>query len=138
MTSLTLTTVDPKDFHPHFNNATIKALYPPEGQSFYPGAGGAEHAGRAHFDELFDGVDDLIKRVADVESPEILRVRAKVYAALVVAKSSLANRASRVRERSLPMFDGVRGDDGRPATEELGVALLLGVGLALVASLRQY
>jgi hypothetical protein len=103
-----------------------------------PGAGGAEHAGRAHFDELFDGVDDLIKRVADVESPEILRVRAKVYAALVVAKSSLANRASRVRERSLPMFDGVRGDDGRPATEELGVALLLGVGLALVASLRQY
>jgi hypothetical protein len=40
-----------------------------------PRAGGAEHAGRAHFDELFDGVDDLLKRVADVESPEILRVR---------------------------------------------------------------
>jgi len=99
-----------------------------------PGAGGA---GRAHFDELFDGVDDLIKRVADVESPEILRVRAKVYAALVVAKGSLAVRANQVRERSLPMADGLQSDDDRPPSEELGVALLLGVGLALVASLRQ-
>jgi hypothetical protein len=103
-----------------------------------PGAGGAEHAGRAHFDELFDGVDDLIKRVADVESPEILRVRAKVYAALVVAKGSLAYRANQVREGSLPTVDGVQRDDGRLPEEELGVALLLGVGLALVASMGQY
>jgi hypothetical protein len=107
-----------------------------------PGPGGAEYAGRAHFDELFDGVDDLIKRVADVESPEILRVRAKVYAALVVAKGSLAyranHRANQVRERSLPMADGVQSDDGPLPAEELGVALLLGVGLALVASWRQY
>jgi ElaB/YqjD/DUF883 family membrane-anchored ribosome-binding protein len=101
----------------------------------YPGAGGAD---RANFDELLDGVDDLIKRVADVESPEILRVRAKVYAALVVARSSLSDCANHVRERSLPMVDDVQSDDGRLPAEELGAALLLGVGLALVASLQQY
>ena len=100
-----------------------------------PGAGAA---GSAHFDELFDGVDDLIKRVADVESPDILRMRAKVYAALVVAKGSLlAGRANRVRERSQPRVDDVQSDEGRLPAEELGVALLLGVSLALVASLRQ-
>jgi hypothetical protein len=103
-----------------------------------PGAGGAEHAGCAHFVELFDGVDDLIKRVADVESPEILRVRARVHTALVAAKSALADCANQVRERSLPTDDGVQNDDRRLPTEELGVALLLGLGLALVASLRQY
>ena len=53
------------------------------------GAGRAEAASRTQFDELFDGVDDLIKRVADVESPEIRKTRAKVHAALVVAKNAL-------------------------------------------------
>ena len=101
------------------------------------GSGGAEYASRAHFNELFDGVDDLIKRVADVESPEILRVRAKVYAALVVARGSLAVRANQVRERSSPIV-GFRSDHDSLPAEELGVALLLGAGLALVASLRQY
>jgi hypothetical protein len=41
------------------------------------------------------------------------------------------------RERSLPTV-GVQNEDRRLPPEELGVDLLLGLGLALVASLRQY
>ncbi|MHB8478673.1 MAG: hypothetical protein ACYDBZ_20645, partial [Steroidobacteraceae bacterium] len=40
------------------------------------------------FEELFDGVDDLIKRVADTENLEIRRIRAKVHASMAVAKSA--------------------------------------------------
>lgn len=33
--------------------------------------------------ELSDGVDDLIKRVADTENPEIRKIRAKAHASMV-------------------------------------------------------
>ena len=42
-------------------------------------------------DDLFEGVDDLIKRVADTENPEIRRIRARVHASMRVAKSALAS-----------------------------------------------
>jgi hypothetical protein len=42
---------------------------------------------------LFDGVDDLIKRVADTENPEIRKIRAKVHASMVVARSASRTRA---------------------------------------------
>jgi ElaB/YqjD/DUF883 family membrane-anchored ribosome-binding protein len=103
---------------------------------------GGRGAGRSQVDELFNEVDDLIKRVADVDSPEILRVRARVHAALVVAKSAFADGAHRIRERptpvfkSLPMFDEVPDDHDTLPAENLGVALLVGLGLGLVASWR--
>jgi ElaB/YqjD/DUF883 family membrane-anchored ribosome-binding protein len=101
-------------------------------------------ASRAPVDDLFTEVDDLIKRVADVDSPEILKVRAKVHAALVVAKSAFAGGAHRIRERpatnvgTVPAFDEVEHDDDLPPTDDLGIVLLVGLGLGLVASLRQY
>ena len=53
--------------------------------------------------ELFADVDDLIRRVADCENPEIRKVRAKVYAALEAAKSSFDGRANQVRRHAPPM-----------------------------------
>jgi ElaB/YqjD/DUF883 family membrane-anchored ribosome-binding protein len=52
------------------------------------------------FKQLFDSVDDLIKRVADIESPEIQKIRAKVRVALIVAKSALRDGASQVRRQA--------------------------------------
>jgi ElaB/YqjD/DUF883 family membrane-anchored ribosome-binding protein len=101
-------------------------------------SGGGGGAGRTSVNELFNEVDDLIKRVADVDSPEILRVRARVHAALVVAKSAFADGAHRIRERPAPVFNGVQDDDDTLPAEDLGVALLVGLGLGLVASWRQY
>jgi hypothetical protein len=46
------------------------------------------------FADLFDGIDDLMRRVADVENSEIRRSRAKVYAASVAAKTAIKNNAA--------------------------------------------
>jgi ElaB/YqjD/DUF883 family membrane-anchored ribosome-binding protein len=113
------------------------------------GAGRAKETVGTHFEELFDGVDDLIKRVADVENPEIRKIRARVHFALVAAKGAfddgatqLPPRAAQVRPEAAQaaeahFVDCTDGDihDTGPA---LGVAaLLLGLGLGLIASLRQ-
>jgi ElaB protein len=48
------------------------------------------------FRELFDGVEDLIKRVSEVDSPEIQKIRAKARVALMMAKSAIADGATHV------------------------------------------
>jgi ElaB/YqjD/DUF883 family membrane-anchored ribosome-binding protein len=104
------------------------------------------------FEELFDGVDDLIRRVADVENPEIRRIRARVHASMVAArgvaargvasngvaaKDAVEDGASQVRRRAVQAAndaDDYLRDYPGPA---LGVALLVGLGLGLIVSLRQ-
>ena len=99
------------------------------------GAGRVTNGVPTPFDELFDGVDDLIKRVADVESPEIRKIRAKVHAALVVAKSALKDSGNQVRRPAVQVADGTEGYLSDDSGESLGLALLVGVGLGLVVSL---
>jgi ElaB/YqjD/DUF883 family membrane-anchored ribosome-binding protein len=93
------------------------------------------------FEELFDGIDDLIHRVADSDSPEIRKSRAKVYATMVAAKSALeqqANhtRADPVRADLTPIGDMVEDFLRDHSGERLGAALLVGLGLGLLAALR--
>jgi ElaB protein len=52
------------------------------------------------FRELFDGVEDLIKRVSEVDSPEIQKIRAKARVALMMAKSAIADGATHVGNRA--------------------------------------
>lgn len=65
-------------------------------------AAGSEQAKAANgkldeqFRALFDGVEDLIKRVSEVNSPEVQKIRAKARVALMVAKSAIADGASHV------------------------------------------
>jgi ElaB/YqjD/DUF883 family membrane-anchored ribosome-binding protein len=87
--------------------------------------------------DLFAGVDDLIRRVADTENPEIRKTRAKVYAALVVARSAYENSAPHVRLVTPPSADGAGEHLEEYPGPALGVALLVGLGLGLVVSLRQ-
>jgi ElaB/YqjD/DUF883 family membrane-anchored ribosome-binding protein len=110
------------------------------------GTGRTKEAAGTPLEELFDGVDDLIRRVADTENPEIRRVRAKVHAALVAAKgafeakstsedtASQPNPARRPAAQVTGSDDDALGDYSGPA---LGVALLVGLGLGLVVSSRQ-
>jgi ElaB/YqjD/DUF883 family membrane-anchored ribosome-binding protein len=85
-------------------------------------------------DELFEGVDDLIKRVADTEDPEIRRIRAKVHASMAVAKTALEDGAAMPVHRRTPPFDDDTGDD---PDQGLSVALLVGVGLGVIMSMQQ-
>jgi ElaB/YqjD/DUF883 family membrane-anchored ribosome-binding protein len=107
------------------------------------GAGRAKNAVASPFDELFDGVDDLIKRVADVESPEVRKIRAKVHAALVAAKSALAAKndlkdsTNQIGRQVVQVADGTDDYWDEEPERSLGLALLVGVGLGLVVSLRQ-
>jgi len=97
--------------------------------------------------ELFDGVDDLIRRVAHTECPETRKVRARVHAALVAARKAFDNvvKTAPTPSPSQPLpvaaateddthpFDGTATQalDGT-VTHALGVALLLGLGLGLM------
>jgi ElaB/YqjD/DUF883 family membrane-anchored ribosome-binding protein len=83
--------------------------------------------------ELFDGVDDLIHRVADAENPEIRKSRAKVYATMVIARNALEQRANQPAQ--LAQF-GDSDDDNLTAYSAQKVALnvLLGLSLGLITS----
>ena len=88
------------------------------------------------FEELFDGVDDLIKRVADTENPEIRKIRAKVHASMVVAKSACKGLGPAVRPSSLAFrADADPIDEDYPG-EAVGVALLVGLGLGVIMSMQ--
>jgi ElaB/YqjD/DUF883 family membrane-anchored ribosome-binding protein len=101
------------------------------------GSGRAQEAAGSPLEELFDVVDDLIRRVADSENPEIRKVRVKVRAALVAARSAVEDPANQPNQ-ACSQAGQVTGsaDDVHPGPA-LGVALLVGLGLGLVASSRQ-
>jgi ElaB/YqjD/DUF883 family membrane-anchored ribosome-binding protein len=87
--------------------------------------------------DLFDGVDDLIKRVADTENPEIRKSRAKVHASMMAARGAYADDAAPSR-RHAAFLDDCDGEvPGESAEEALGVALLVGVGLGVIMSMEQ-
>jgi ElaB/YqjD/DUF883 family membrane-anchored ribosome-binding protein len=91
--------------------------------------------------ELFAGVDDLIRRVADSENPEIRQIRAKVYTALAAARSSFDGGAAPMRRPALQFAPQIINGADEYIEEDpgpvLGIALLVGLGLGLVVSLRQ-
>jgi ElaB/YqjD/DUF883 family membrane-anchored ribosome-binding protein len=56
----------------------------------------ARDSARGQFSDLFESVEDLIKRVAEIDSPEIQRIRAKARVALIAAKSAAQDGATHV------------------------------------------
>ena len=100
----------------------------------------AQSCGSAPFAELFDGVDDLIKRVADAESPEILKLRAKVRVALADAKSAVG-RGGLAHTQAAPAAQSTHAPESVGAAvneyplQALNVALLMGVGFCLTIAL---
>jgi ElaB/YqjD/DUF883 family membrane-anchored ribosome-binding protein len=84
--------------------------------------------------ELFDGVEDLLKRVADVDSPDIQKIRAKVRVALRLAKSALDDSATHV-SRHARRVAGATDDYLREYPwYALGLGTLVGVGLGVLVA----
>jgi ElaB/YqjD/DUF883 family membrane-anchored ribosome-binding protein len=73
------------------------------------------------FEELFDGVDDLIKRVADTENPEIRKIRAKVHASMMAAKIACEGGT----------HTGANTVNEESPEEALGVVFLVGLGVIM-------
>ena len=81
------------------------------------------------FNELADSVDDLLKRISDVDSPDIRKIRTKVQIALAVAKSAWEDTTEYANQQ---VANSLRrpGDYVRESPwRALGLATLLGVGL---------
>jgi ElaB protein len=89
----------------------------------------AQDALSEQFQELFDGVEDLLKRVADVQSPELQKIRAKARVAMMMAKSALQDSATHVG-RQARRAAGTTDDYLREYPwYALGAGTLLGFGL---------
>jgi ElaB/YqjD/DUF883 family membrane-anchored ribosome-binding protein len=114
----------------------------PAGSQESPGPNGKVNE---QFQELFDGVEDLIKRVSEADSPEIQKIRAKARVALMMAKSAFADGATHVGKHARRAA-GSTGDYVRRAagsTDEyvreypwyaLGAGAVLGFALGIIVS----
>jgi ElaB/YqjD/DUF883 family membrane-anchored ribosome-binding protein len=95
-------------------------------------AAGAEFTQKFH--ELFDSVEDLIKRVAEVDSPEIQKMRAKARVAMLMAKSALQDGATHVGRRAR-WAAGTTDDYLREYPwHALGIGTLLGFGVGVLVA----
>ena len=95
-------------------------------------SGDSDAAVGANFKPLFDGVDDLIKRVADIESAEVQKIRAKVRVALMVAKSALHDSASQARRRALQVASTADGYVHDFPWQSIGAAGLMGMMVGML------
>ncbi len=94
------------------------------------GGGGTEWA------NLLSDVEDLVKRVADVDDADIARIRSRVEDTLAKAKSTAGAGLAAARERA---------EDASEATDEyvrenpwaaIGIAAAIGIVIGLVAGRR--
>ena len=90
----------------------------------------ASHAATGDpFDELADSVDDLLRRISDVDSPDVRKIRTKVQVALAIAKSAWQDTAAYANQR---VTNSLRRPDEyvrESPWRAVGLATLLGFGL---------
>src|ERR1700730_953962 len=91
-----------------------------------------KHASNARgdaFDDLVDGIDDLLKRISDLDSPEINKIRTKVQIALSAAKSAWKDTAQYAGER---VTNALRWPDEHlreSPWRAVGIATVVGIGM---------
>jgi ElaB/YqjD/DUF883 family membrane-anchored ribosome-binding protein len=89
------------------------------------------------FQDLFASVEDLIKRVAEIDSPEIQKIRAKARVALMAAKSAVqdgATHAGRQARRAAETTDDYLREYPWYA---VGLGTLIGFGAGLMVARSQ-
>lgn len=96
----------------------------------------AEAAASAEFKHLFDAVDELIKRVADIESAEIKKIRAKVRIGLMAAKSAVQDDASQVKRQAMQVASATDGYIRSYPWKSVGAATLAVVAVGLLVAPR--
>ncbi len=81
------------------------------------------------FNDLVESIDDLLKRISDIDSPDIKKIRAKTQIALSAAKSALQDTAQYAGQQ---VTNSLRrpGDYLRDSPwRALGIATVVGVGV---------
>jgi len=85
------------------------------------------------FKDLFSGVEDLLKRIADIDSPEIQKMRAKVRVALIAAQSAAQDGATHVRKRARAAAQVTDEYVRDYPWRALGLGALVGLSIGMVA-----
>jgi ElaB/YqjD/DUF883 family membrane-anchored ribosome-binding protein len=86
------------------------------------------------FHDLFDGVEDLIKRVAEIDSPDIQKIRAKARVALMAARSAAQDGADHVGRRARRAAETTDGYLREYPWYALGLVTLIGFGAGVLAA----
>jgi ElaB/YqjD/DUF883 family membrane-anchored ribosome-binding protein len=107
-----------------------------ESNTSRPGASTGQDPTNTQFHELFDGVEDLIKRIAELDSPEIQKIRAKARAALIVARSAVQDGAVHVGRKARQAAEVTDDYLREYPWYALGLIALLGFGAGLLAARR--
>jgi ElaB/YqjD/DUF883 family membrane-anchored ribosome-binding protein len=90
--------------------------------------------GRGQFSDLFDNVEDLIKRVAEIDSPDIQKIRAKARVALMAAKSAAQDSATHVGRRARRAAETTDGYLREYPWYALGLGTLIGFGVGVLVA----
>jgi ElaB/YqjD/DUF883 family membrane-anchored ribosome-binding protein len=85
----------------------------------------AKNSANDDFSDLTSGVEDLLQRIADVDTPEVRKIRAKVEVALAAAKSAWRDTTSYANRTLHRPGEFVRESPWKT----VGIATLLGIGL---------
>jgi ElaB/YqjD/DUF883 family membrane-anchored ribosome-binding protein len=102
-----------------------------------PGESDGQDPISTQFQELFDGMEDLIKRVGEVESPETQKIRAKARAALIVARSAVQDGALHVGRKARQAAEATDDYLREYPWYALGLVALIGFGAGLLAARRR-
>lgn len=86
------------------------------------------------FHDLFEGVEDLIKRVAEIDSPDIQKIRAKARVALIAAKSAAQDGATHVGRQARRAAETTDGYIREYPWYALGLVTLIGFGAGVLAA----
>jgi ElaB/YqjD/DUF883 family membrane-anchored ribosome-binding protein len=81
------------------------------------------------FDDLLHSVDDLLNRIADVDSPEITKIRAKVQVAMAIAKSAWRDTTQFANQQVRNTLNWPGDYLQESPWRAIGIATVVGVGV---------
>jgi ElaB/YqjD/DUF883 family membrane-anchored ribosome-binding protein len=93
-------------------------------------------AGRDEWHKLVADVEDLVKKVANVDDEEIARIRSKVENTLARAKSTASSSVALVRERAEEAGDATDEYVHENPWAAIGIAAAVGIIIGFVAGRR--
>lgn len=97
---------------------------------------GGEAAGSSEWRRLVADVEDLVKKVANVDDAEIAEIRGKVEATLARAKNTASEGAAAVRARAGEVSDSTDQYVHENPWAAIGIAAAIGIVIGFVAGRR--
>ena len=89
----------------------------------------ASKSGTDFFSELVDSIEELLKRISDVDSPEIDKIRTKAQVALAAAKSAWQDTTRYANQQAANSLRSSRDYLRESPWRTIGVAAVVGIAV---------